>query len=924
MRRIAPLSAFLFLLGVLCAPAQAATSLPTVQRALSATGTLTPGCATTTATARRGTDVATYRAPISGFASIRLNAARGDWDLNVVDAASGRSLGASQGFRGREVVQAWLAAGQRVAIVGCRERGASRTAGVAVDLLDVAPPKLEGKTSLVRVFGGESQIGALERAGFDVTHNHTSEWADVLVSGDGQRKMLTKLGLRTETRIADYDQHVRGVGARDAAAVRRAGGSSLPTGRESYRQYEDYQFELKELVRKHPGHVKPVVIGSSYQGRELNGVEIADDVKGTDGRPVFFFMALHHAREWPSAETAMEFATLLAEQGKTDPRLKRILESTRTVVVPLINPDGYVSSRKLAPIDPADNLRDNSPTGDPGLYTWEVVGTPGGIFSYRRKNCAGEVPNPNFPCELQWGVDPNRNYGQFWGGPGSSPDPGSQSYHGPGPWSEPETQAVHAYSQQRQVTSLVTLHNVAALVLRPPGEHTQGKAPDEQALKRLGDAMAEAAGYKSQYGFELYDTTGTTEDWNYAAAGTFGYTIEMGPANGQFHMPYKTGVTDQWDGTYAKNGKGLREALLLAAEASFDTSNHGVLKGKAPAGRTLRVKKTFDTRTSEHCVIGAGYGPFNPAFFASFGLPEEYCPGGRKPAFDVADKLESTTKVPADGRFAWHVTPSTRPFVGVERTEVSEAGEPTTEERTPQKQTKPWLESDPVGAAPVEQGPTPDSAIEDQPLTIAPNVARAVVSLTFPNPQEDYDLKVFRRESDGKLTEVGTSGNFNGQDEQVELVRPEAGDYVIRVVNYYGPSNKWTAKIERFAAVTKTSPAQREAWTLTCEDRGRVVERREVIVGRGDQIDLGAFCGAREEKANNGNGNGSQGGSGQPGAEPGKAKSGRRALSARQRRALNRCLARNKRAAKRQRWSAARKRKATKACWAKARRVRRA
>jgi hypothetical protein len=31
---------------------------------------------------------------------------------------------------------------------------------------------------------------------------------------------------------------------------------------------------------------------------------------------------------------------------------------------------------------------------------------------------------------------------------------------------------------------------------------------------------------------QLYDTSGTTEDWNYAAAGTLGYTIEMGPSGG--------------------------------------------------------------------------------------------------------------------------------------------------------------------------------------------------------------------------------------------------------------------------------------------------------------------------------------------------------------------------------------------------------
>ena len=78
---------------------------------------------------------------------------------------------------------------------------------------------------------------------------------------------------------------------------------------------------------------------------------------------------------------------------------------------------------------------------------------------------------------------------------------------------------MHEFSQQRQVTNIITIHNVAALVLRPPGRSTDGLAPDEQRMKELGDAMADATGYRSQYGWQLYDTSGTTEDWNYAAAG---------------------------------------------------------------------------------------------------------------------------------------------------------------------------------------------------------------------------------------------------------------------------------------------------------------------------------------------------------------------------------------------------------------------
>ena len=71
--------------------------------------------------------------------------------------------------------------------------------------------------------------------------------------------------------------------------------------------------------------------------------------------------------------------------------------------------------------------------------------------------------------------------------------------------------------------------------------HATGKAPDEDALKELGDAMADATGYTSQYGYQLYDTSGTTEDWNYAAQRHLRlHDRDRRPEGGNFHMPYQT------------------------------------------------------------------------------------------------------------------------------------------------------------------------------------------------------------------------------------------------------------------------------------------------------------------------------------------------------------------------------------------------
>ena len=157
---------------------------------------------------------------------------------------------------------------------------------------------------------------------------------------------------------------------------------------------------------------------------------------------------------------------------------------------------------------------------------------------------------------------------------------------------------------------MISNHTFSNLVLRPNGVNPTtighdgkpvGDAPDEAALKKVGAKMAAQNGYANIHGWQLYDTTGTTEDWSYNATGGFGYTFEVG-AN-EFHPPFPE-VVDQYLGTGEYAGTGNRGAYLVALEHTIDTRYHGVLKGKAPKGATLRLKKVFDTPDLVRLVQG--------------------------------------------------------------------------------------------------------------------------------------------------------------------------------------------------------------------------------------------------------------------------------------------------------------------------------
>jgi hypothetical protein len=338
----------------------------------------------------------------------------------------------------------------------------------------------------------------------------------------------------------------------------------------------------------------------------------------------------------------MEFGLDLVQRGKAgEPRWRSVLDNARTVVIPIMNVDGFIASR-TAGSQPNDNL----PT-TPGTPQ-QIVGGAG----YRRKNCRPlNAAEAQTPCQLRQqndnGVDPNRNYGEQWGGPGTSSMQNSLVYHGTGPFSEPETQAVRQFLLKLQPTVLVTNHTFTGLMLRPPGTGDQGPAPDEDRMRALGDAMARETNYISQYSYQLYDTTGTTDDWIYGGLSSYSFTPEIGKRN--FHPSYTEDFIPEYDGrpetdkdgneTGRKLG-GLREAYLLAGETAVNPDSHAVITGSAPAGRTLRIKRSFVTTTSAR--------------------PNDN--GVQNPVQNLDEERESTLTVPANGEFTWHTAPSTRPF----------------------------------------------------------------------------------------------------------------------------------------------------------------------------------------------------------------------------------------------------------------------
>lgn len=655
------------------APASALTALPTVERTVRAAD---GACATSAYTAR-----------MAGFVTARLHGS-GEWDLDLVDAASGTTLSRSRAFGAKEVTQTWVTAGQALLLKACRTAGSAGQATTTIDFVDAVKPAATTASiiSIPRV--SQATYDRLTASGFDLEEMTIRKNSmDMFVPSAEKLAAFEKLGIPFTVRVADLDAANRAYRAAEARRTAAGYRGLVPSGRTQYRFLADFQDEMRQLAEANPNLIKPITIGETVQGRPIQGLEISSDVNATDdGKPTYFLMGLHHAREWPSAEIAMEYMHLLASKyGQSDTegaRITRILDNVRVIVVPVLNQDGFYASRG------------ENPTGSPVPDAEDEIGTNGtvegltGTFAYRRKNCNTLTPNPvssapqqqSLPCYYQLGVDNNRNYGFAWGGRGAGSSPTDQTYRGSGPWSEPENQAVWRTSQSRPVTVLITMHTIAALVLRSPGLSTNGLAPDESLLKELGNRIGYRTGYTSQFGYQLYDTTGTTEDWNYGAAGTLGYTIEIGPKGGDFHADYAEAVEEQWVGAPASKvpaenrrnyiGGGLKDSLLLAAEYAFDPKTHSIITGSGTPGTKLTLSKSFVTKSSPVCVFAQGV-------IASAPPPLNCAAEGALQTVDSQDGLTYTTRVKPDGTFTWHVTQSTRPFEGYEYDAVAKAPKPT-------------------------------------------------------------------------------------------------------------------------------------------------------------------------------------------------------------------------------------------------------
>lgn len=294
-----------------------------------------------------------------------------------------------------------------------------------------------------------------------------------------------------------------------------AGAFDFPPSDSGYHNYAEMNADINALVAAKPAIASKFVYGTSYEGRQLVGIKISDNVGTDEAEPEVLFTAHQHAREHLTVEMALYIMHLLADNYGTDARITNLVNSREIWIMPDLNPDG----------------------GEYDIAT--------GSYRSWRKN-----RQPNSGSSFV-GTDMNRNWGYLWGCcGGSSGSTSSETYRGTAAESAPEVKAAADWVRSRvvggvqQIKSHIDWHTYSELVLWPYGYTFNDTAPgltqdDRDAHATLGQNMASTNNYTPEQASDLYITDGTIDDWMWGVYKIFSFTFEMYPtgSNPGFYPP---------------------------------------------------------------------------------------------------------------------------------------------------------------------------------------------------------------------------------------------------------------------------------------------------------------------------------------------------------------------------------------------------
>ncbi|XP_069778817.1 probable carboxypeptidase X1 [Narcine bancroftii] len=311
---------------------------------------------------------------------------------------------------------------------------------------------------------------------------------------------------------------------------------------------------MRRIRKECPNITRTYSIGRSFQGRKMYVMEISDNPGVHElGEPEFRYVAGMHGNEVLGRDLLillMEY--LCKEYRRKNPRVRRIVDSTRIHLLPSMNPDGYEMAHRMGS---------------------ELVG-----WVYGRWTMEGYDLNHNFANlnSVMWAdeeeqEDPSRVRNHFI--------PIPATYRWANASVATETRAVINWMKKIPFVLSANLHGGDMVVCypfdqgrEPDIDYQPSPTPDEDVFRWLSFAYASSHRVMAQYNHRLchgdnfmqrgniinganwHSMTGSMNDFSYLHTNCFEVTVELSCDK----FPHYSWLPLEWDNN--------RESLLLYME----------------------------------------------------------------------------------------------------------------------------------------------------------------------------------------------------------------------------------------------------------------------------------------------------------------------------------------------------------------------